>query len=555
MKPATPLSATQLMSFGGLRERCSAKLRCVAHGTAVPCEICDLEDRHDAVCGQCDHRFVEATSYLMDRPCKSAFEFERTGKIAFPAEAERAIRRHREFATTSSGESRSTAARPPKSSVPVPPPENSVESMPSAVRRDRSGGSAYKWIVGLAICALIGIGGKSRWWDRAADSAGAVGAPATTAVPARPPAAPPSASGSSTLPAMSGYVTDVAGTVPMQDKEYLQARLSHMRVAGTTVRIVFLGSVEGEDITQFSRRLGNAWNANTASVHTDILIVVATKDRHVRIETTDATRRVLTDQVASGMIGEYFVPVAHSSGPVAASRSLVDQIERQMSVASASGKGADAASVRRETMTGIARIMDAVQTWDATQPSLSPSQAAALDSEVARLESMPRPARGDRKVARQLHAQGIALLHQAGFEPLAIEKLQRATSADPLDVQIVNDLAFAHLQASNPLAAQELLLQTLRLSPKRTSAWMNLGEVVAIRNKPLKDDLKVFASTLFVAGYWFSKDRAQAMSFLREKAASAEVDEGVRQVATHALTRLGAGVTGANPIQVDVAHR
>ena len=542
------------MSLGGLKKQCSAKLGCVAHGTAVPCEICDLEDRHDAVCSQCDHRFVEAMSDRMDRSCKSAFEFERTGKIAFPGEAELAIR-HRELATTSSDESRRTTVRAPKSSVPVSPSEKSVESIRSVVGRDRSGGSAYRWIVGLVICALMVIGGKSRWWDRASDSAGAVGASVTTAAPTRPPAAPPSASGSHTLPAMSGYVTDVAGTVAIQDKDYLQARLSHLRGAGTTVRIVFLGSVEGEDIAQFSRRLGNAWNANTASVHADILIVVATKDRHVRIETTDATRRVLTDQVASGLITEYFVPVARSSGPVAASRSLVDQIERQMFVASASGKGADAASVRRETMTGIARIIDAVQTWDATQPFLSPSQAAALDSEVARLESMPRPARGDRKVARQLHAQGIALLHQTAFEPLAIEKLQRATSADPLDVQILNDLAFAHLQASNPLAAQELLLQTLRLSPKRTSAWMNLGEVVAIRNKPLQDDLKVFASTLLVTGYWFSKDRAQAMTFLREKAASKEVDEGVRQVATHALARLGAGVTGASPIQADVAHR
>ena len=107
---------------------------------------------------------------------------------------------------------------------------------------------------------------------------------------------------------------------------------------------------------------------------------------------------------------------------------------------------------------------------------LAPAAQAMLDSARARLESMPRPARGDRKLARQLHASGIALLGQDGFTALAVEKLQSAHAADPLDVELLNNLAFAEQRAGQHASAIKHLVNTLRLEPGRTSAWVNLAD-------------------------------------------------------------------------------
>ena len=91
--PLTGLSADRLLELGGLKERCSASLRCVAHGLALPCDLCELEGVASAVCSACRHKFAQGALNATDRACQSAAEFARTGRITFEADAIEGLRR------------------------------------------------------------------------------------------------------------------------------------------------------------------------------------------------------------------------------------------------------------------------------------------------------------------------------------------------------------------------------------------------------------------------------------------------------------------------------
>ena len=85
------LSVAEIVKLGGLKERCSAPLRCEKHGLAVPCELCDVEGSRGIVCNACGHYFAEGLIRENERPCQSVAEFSRTGKIAFEEVAKAAL--------------------------------------------------------------------------------------------------------------------------------------------------------------------------------------------------------------------------------------------------------------------------------------------------------------------------------------------------------------------------------------------------------------------------------------------------------------------------------
>lgn len=340
-----------------------------------------------------------------------------------------------------------------------------------------------------------------------------------------------------TVPAASGLVTDAALALTPEDVEYLRARLGFLPHSGATARVLLVPSTGREPIESFGRRVGNAWNAAGAESHSDILITVATNDRRVRIDVSRTLNETLTDTEAQRLIDAHFSPAAKNAGVADGLRVLVDRLERTL--AALRHARADEAGLRTATLQAIQSIADGIGRWDGKQPTLSAIDEAAVDSAIAQLEAMPRPARGDRKAARQLHTNGLSLIGQAGFESLAAEKLLLAHQADPLDVQIVNDLAFAEMSAGRQAAAMNHLLATLRLAPTRTSAWVNLAETASFNGTSGADAVRA-SSDLYLAGYWFSKDRAKTVEYLRGKSEAPEARGEVRAAAASALRRLDA---------------
>jgi hypothetical protein len=235
-------------------------------------------------------------------------------------------------------------------------------------------------------------------------------------------------------------------------------------------------------------------------------------------------------------------------------RVLVDQLERVIS--SKRQLPLSEEELLAKTSAAVEAMASAIGNWDGKSVSLSSREHEKLAAAIAELESMPRPTRGDRKVARQLHANGLSLIGQPGFEALAVDKMQAAHAADPLDVQILNDLAYAEQQAGHHRAALDHLLRTLRLAPGRTSAWVNLAETLPfVVDSP--DQGQRSAMAMYVVGYWFSKDRTKTLEYLRTMAMSPDVRKEVSAAAEKALSwleRVDSVAAGGAPAQAAVGQ-
>lgn len=187
----------------------------------------------------------------------------------------------------------------------------------------------------------------------------------------------------------------------------------------------------------------------------------------------------------------------------------------------------------------LARIVKAVNARDSLSTTAAPGEMAEVDEAIATIAALPKPERGDRKEARGLLDVGLALVGQDGRAGEAADILLKAHIADPLDVQIVNDLAFAEIAAGRFRAAGEHLVIALTLSPTRASAWVNFADLKASAGNEVPraiDD----AVRLYVVGYWFSRNRAKMLNYLGEKAASLPASATPARAAEAALQRIRA---------------
>lgn len=344
-------------------------------------------------------------------------------------------------------------------------------------------------------------------------------------------------------PVFSGYVTDNFSVLLESDSAYLSGRFERLAASGIKARLVVVETTGSESIQDFGARVGNTWNAAREDSRSDLLISVASKDRTIRIDLTKTLNDRLTDQEAMALIDGHFQPVAARAGLQQGLRALADQLERVLWAKAHATSGE--AEVQEQTNNAMGEMLTLISNWDGRATTFAPASQATWDSSIARLESLPRPARGDRKAARQLHAQGLAMIGQQGLEPLAIEKLTLAHQSDPLDVQVVNDLAFAQLTAGQYRESVANIRKTFRLAPTRIHAWINLAEALPFVVKS-PEEAKNVAALCYVLGYYFSKDRAKTTEYLRNKIDATDTKEEVRAVAREALQRIE-GFVQADP--------
>ena len=102
-----------------------------------------------------------------------------------------------------------------------------------------------------------------------------------------------------------------------------------------------------------------------------------------------------------------------------------------------------------------------------------------LDAQVQALKAALVVQPGDRKSSRQANTEGLKLL-RAGNPAAAALALRRAWLADPSDVEAINNLAFAQMQAGQLLDALTTLERAISMAPDRTNAWANFAETLAL---------------------------------------------------------------------------
>jgi len=204
-----------------------------------------------------------------------------------------------------------------------------------------------------------------------------------------------------------------------------------------------------------------------------------------------------------------------------------------------------AAASRDTVITALGEITSAINALPELRPDMLPADGPIAAREaVAAITDLPKPARGDRRAARALLGEALPLLQQ-GRAADAADLLLRAHEADPLDVQVVNDLAYAELKAGRLPAAWEHVVRALELAPTRANAWANFAELVATA-RPNDPDSVEAAGRLFVVAWWFSRDRQRTAVYFQERASSGDTLPPVSAAYRLALARI---LPDPNPAQ------
>ena len=143
------------------------------------------------------------------------------------------------------------------------------------------------------------------------------------------------------------------------------------------------------------------------------------------------------------------------------------------------------------------------------------------------IESLPRPAKGNKKAARAINDKGLESSNDGDFNN-AVKMFEEANKLDKSDIEIVSNLGFAYLKQGNLDSAQQAITMALTMSPGRATAWENLGDVFGLKGDVSK------AVACFSNTYRFSKDRLKTHQYMKKLNEKEDV-ENVKQARAKAI--------------------
>jgi Flp pilus assembly protein TadD len=135
--------------------------------------------------------------------------------------------------------------------------------------------------------------------------------------------------------------------------------------------------------------------------------------------------------------------------------------------------------------------------------------AGAMDA-ARQLDSLPKPARGDRASARKLNQSGLAALNSGGSDN-AVDLFVQGMQTDPGDEEIISNLAYAYAAVGQLAKSEDTAVLALSINPRRTSIWAPLAATLAKENR---QDQAVEAMWL---AYQFSGDKQKTLNFIESK--------------------------------------
>ena len=111
------------------------------------------------------------------------------------------------------------------------------------------------------------------------------------------------------FPARTGRVVDEAGILSEAAERRLTDKLAfHENQTTNQVVVVTLPTLQGQTIERFGQALGNHWGIGQAGRDNGVLLVVALREREVRIEVGTGLEGVLTDHLAKIIIETEITP-------------------------------------------------------------------------------------------------------------------------------------------------------------------------------------------------------------------------------------------------------
>ncbi|MDE3041471.1 MAG: TPM domain-containing protein [Nitrospirota bacterium] len=111
------------------------------------------------------------------------------------------------------------------------------------------------------------------------------------------------------MPPLTGRVVDLAHVLPADVAASLANDLeAHETKTSNQVAVLILPSLEGEPLESFSHRVGTTWKLGQKGTENGVLLLVALRERKVRIEVGYGLEGTLTDLRSAHIIRQEIVP-------------------------------------------------------------------------------------------------------------------------------------------------------------------------------------------------------------------------------------------------------
>jgi len=111
------------------------------------------------------------------------------------------------------------------------------------------------------------------------------------------------------VPVLKARVTDLAGTLNPEQRNALEQRLAAFETRkGSQVALLIVATTQPETIEQYAIRVAEQWKIGRKGVDDGALLLVAMKDRAVRLEVGYGLEGALPDATARRIVDEYILP-------------------------------------------------------------------------------------------------------------------------------------------------------------------------------------------------------------------------------------------------------
>lgn len=161
------------------------------------------------------------------------------------------------------------------------------------------------------------------------------------------------------------------------------------------------------------------------------------------------------------------------------------------------------------------------------KPIISSVDGKIPEAQVAAIDQLIKPVRGNRREARSANDEGLRMMKIENF-PEAIHYFNQALIHDTADVEVVGNLSYAYLK--NGQLEDSILVSeyAVRISPRRAGAW---NQIAVAQSQRGADWLAVRA---YMVLYALSGDQFKTKDFLI-RTSTQDSDERTRNAAQLAL--------------------
>lgn len=131
------------------------------------------------------------------------------------------------------------------------------------------------------------------------------------------------------FPALTGRIVDEARLLKPEDRAAIEAELAALEGKSTDqLAVLTVNSLQGFEIEDFGYKLGRAWGIGQKDKNNGVILIVAPKERKVRIEVGRGLEPIMTDTMSSIIINNAILPAFRrgdfSGGIRAAVRDMKD---------------------------------------------------------------------------------------------------------------------------------------------------------------------------------------------------------------------------------------